>query len=218
MPTLGGVFRPSDDITFTGTIITTGATTLASPTLTSPTITGTTSIGSGTTITSPTLTAPVITAPATGSTGMMITKSGVITELTGTATYTITIPVPAGAWIHSIKVTNQALWTAGTSASLTVGDTENPDGYFEATDVKAGALVLGEVLDTASANNWGGEEGAYLVSATGQRGPTATNFGPYYAAGSNIIFAVAKSGAGTAGRTHCSVTYSVGEVIAQTVA
>ena len=211
--TLGGVFRPSDDMNLTGTVtvsgslVSTGTTTLTSPTLSSPTLT------------TPTLTTPTLTAPSgTASTGLLITKSGVITELTGTATYTITIPVPAGAWVQDITVTNQALWTAGTSATGTVGDTADPDGFFTGIDMKATDLVVGEVLSVKDSTLWGGKEGAYLVAATGRRGPTSTNFGLYYAAGSNIVFAVAKTGTGTAGRTHVSVTYSVGEVIAQTVA
>lgn len=182
----------------------------------SPTITGT--VGGSASYSTPTLTSPVITAPSgSGSTGLLITKSGVLTELTGTATYSVTIPVPAGALIQSIRVVPQALWTAATSAELIVGDTADPDGYFTTTNLKATDLVVGEVLDTVNSGLWGGVEGAYLVAATGQRGPTTDNFGPYYVAGSNIVFAAAKVGAGTAGRTLCSVTYSIGETIAQVV-
>lgn len=211
--TLGGVFNPALDMNLTGTVtvsgslVSTGTTTLTSPTLSSPTLT------------TPTLTTPTLTAPSgTASTGLLITKSGVLTELTGTATYTLTIPVPAGAWIHEIRLTNQALWTAGTSATGTVGDTADPDGFFTGIDMKATDLLVGEVLSAVDSTLWGGKEGAYLVAATGRRGPAATNFGLYYAAGSNILFAVAKTGAGTAGRTHCLVTYSIGEVLTQTVA
>lgn len=210
MPTLGGVFNPAADINLTGTVTFNDV----APT----TATGTQTL-TNKTLTAPTLTTPVLTAPSgTASTGLMITKSGVLIELTGTATYTITIPVPAGAWIHDITVTNQALWTAGTSAALDVGDTADPNGFFAAVDLKATDLVVGEVLSVRDSTLWGGKEGAYLVAATGRRGPTSTNFGLYYAAGSNILFAAAKTGSGTEGRTHVSVTYSVGEVIAQTVA
>lgn len=231
----GGSFNPASDYDFTGTVTvsgalavtgtatsggativtTSGTQTLTNKTLTSPTV-ATPAITGGT-LASSTLTAPVLTAPASTSTGVVITKSGVLTELTGDGAYAITVPIPAGAFIHSIKVTNQALWTAGTSAVLKVGDTADDDGYFLNGDMKATDLVVGEVLDTAAADNWGGLEGAYLVAATGRRGPAATNFGTYYAAGSNIIFTITKSGAGTAGRTAVSVTYSVGETIAQVV-
>lgn len=179
--------------------------------LASPSITGTVTGGA-------TFQSPVITAPSgSGSSGLLITKSGLLTELTGDGTYSVTIPVPAGALIHSIRVTPQALWTAATSAALLVGDTADPDGYFVSTNLKATDLLVGEVFDTISSTLWGGKEGAYLVAASGRRGPTTDNFGPYYAAGSNIVFAATKAGAGTAGRTYCSVTYSIGEAIAQVV-
>ncbi len=208
--TQGGVFNPTDDIVFSGAVAFNGAATSGGATVV------TTSASQ--TLTGKTLTAPVLTAPAGAtSTGVVITKSGIITELTGSATYTITVAVPAGAFIHDIRVTNQALWTAGTSATLKVGDTADDDGYFINGNMKATDLVLGEVLSVVNSSLWGGLEGAYLVAATGQRGPQATNFGLYYAAGSNITFAVVKVGSGTAGRTAVSVTYSVGEVLAQTV-
>lgn len=211
----GGVFLPNEASTVTATW------TFTSPVLTSPTITGatlTTSTLTAPTITTPTITTPTITAPSgSASTGLLITKSGVITELTGNGTYAITIAVPAGAFIHRIMVAAQALWTAGTSAAMIVGDTADPNGYFDAVDLKATDLLVGEVLDTISSSSWGGKEGAYLVAATGQRGPAATNFGTYYAAGSDIVFSVTKVGTGTAGRTAVSVTYSVGETIAQVV-
>lgn len=227
--TQGGTFNPTDDIVFSGAVTftnatsqsgtlvtTTGSQTVTNKNLTAPTITGT--VAGNPTITAPVLTTPTLTAPSgTASTGVMITKSGVITELTGDGTYTITVAVPAGAWIHDIRVTNQALWTAGTSATLKVGDTANDDGYFIGGNMKATDLPLGEVLSVMDSTMWGGLEGAYLVAATGQRGPVATNFGLYYAAGSNILFAVVKAGTGTAGRTAVSVTYSIGEVIAQVV-
>jgi hypothetical protein len=198
----GGAFLPYDNNTITGAWTFTGATTLTG----------------AATLSSATLSSPTITAPSgSASTGLLITKSGVLTELTGDGTYAITIAVPAGAFIHRIMVAAQALWTAATSAALTVGDTASANGYFVSTDLKATDLLVGEVLDTISSSSWGGKEGAYLVAASGRRGPTTNNFGTYYAAGSNIIFSVAKVGAGTAGRTAVSVTYSVGEVIAQTV-
>lgn len=194
-----------------GAIVGTSATqTLTNKTLTSPTITGATVTG--------TLTNPVITAPSgSGSTGLMITKSGVLTELTGSATYSVTIAVPAGAVIHDIRVVPQVLWSAATSAALIVGDTADPDGYFASTDLKATDLLVGEMFSAVESSLWGGKEGAYLVAATGRRGPTSSNFGLYYVAGSNIIFSVTKVGAGTDGRTYVSVTYSIGETIAQAV-
>jgi hypothetical protein len=167
------------------------------------------------TLTSPTLTNPTMTAPSgSASTGVMITKRVLFTENATNTIHTGTVAVPAGAWIHDIKVTNQALWTAGT-AVMKVGDSVDDDGFFVGIDLKATDLLVGEELSATNGDLWGGKEGAYLVAATGRRGPTATNFGPYYVAGSNIIGVITVgTPATTAGRTILSVTYSVGEALA----
>lgn len=131
--------------------------------------------------------------------------------------HTGTVTLPAGAWLHGIQVTNQALWTGGT-ATMKVGDSADDDGYFTGIDLKATDLVLGEVLNTASSSNWGGKEGAYLVAATGRSGPTSTNFGRYYAAGSNITGIITVgTPATTVGRTFMNVIYSVGNRVAAVV-
>lgn len=70
---------------------------------------------------------------------------------------------------------------------------------------------VGEVLDTEVEELWGGKQGAYLVAATGRRGPTTDNFGQYYAAGSEIIGTITVTTPGaTTGRTYMEVIYSVG--------
>jgi hypothetical protein len=172
------------------------------------------------TLTAPTITTPVITAPSgASSTGMMIAKRVLFTENATNTTHTGTVAIPAGAWVYDIQVTNQALWGA-TSAALTIGDSGDADGYFASVDCKATDLVVGEVLSVFQGSIdtdglWGGKQGSYLVAATGRRGPTATNFGPYYAAGSNIIGVMAVgTPAATTGRTIMTVTYAVGEALA----
>jgi hypothetical protein len=102
---------------------------------------------------------------------------------------------------------------------MKVGDTVDDDGYFTGINLKATDLLVGEVLSIADSTNWGGKNGAYLVAATGQRGPVATNFGTYYAAGSNILGTVTVgTPATTAGRTFMKVVYSLGTVVAATSA
>lgn len=172
----------------------------------------------GATITSPTITTPSVTSPAvTGdaTTGIMVAKRVRFVEAAAGTSYVGTIPIPAGAVVHSIKVIAEVLWN-GTSASLKVGDTADDDGYFASVNLKATDLLVGEVLETTESSLWGGKEGAYLVAATGQRGPTTSNFGMYYSAGSNIIGTITPGAAdGTAGRTVLTVVYSVGESITQ---
>lgn len=168
----------------------------------------------GSTDSNGTYTAPTLTDPAATSTGVMITKLGTFTEDDTSTSHVCTIAIPAGAILHNITVTNSVLWGA-TSAALDVGDTADGNGYFAAVNCKATDLAVGEVLDTSASTNWGGKEGAYLVAASGVRGPVATNFGNYYAAGSNIVGTMTVgTPAVTTGRTWMSVTYSVGTVVA----
>lgn len=151
---------------------------------------------------------------ATG-TGQVITKSCLLTENGAATSYTATFALPAGAVLHNIRVIAQALWN-GTSASLKVGDTAVGDGYFIGVNLKAVDLLVNEVLSVEDGDLWGGKNGAYLVAATGQRGPTASNFGQYYAAGSNIIAVVTPGAAdGSTGRTLIEVEYSVPVAVAQ---
>lgn len=152
--------------------------------------------------------------PNSGAAGQMITKMVIFTENATNTIHTGTVAIPAGAILHNIQVNNSVLWGAA-SAAMDVGDTADPNGYFAAIDLKATDLLVGEVLDTSPSTSWGGKEGAYLVAATGRRGPTSSNFGKYYAAGSNILGVITVGTPGsTAGRTQMVVTYSLGETIA----
>lgn len=151
---------------------------------------------------------------AVGANGSAQTKIVTFTENATNTIHTGTVTLPAGAWLHNIQVNNSVLWGGGT-ATLKVGDTADDDGYFTGVNLKATDLLVGEVLDTTPSTSWGGKEGAYLVAATGQRGPTTSNFGKYYAAGSNITGIITVGTPAVAvGRTQMVVTYSTGEVIA----
>lgn len=152
--------------------------------------------------------------------GIVVVKKVVFTETATGTSYVGTVPIPAGATLLGLQVTSQALWTPTTSASMIVGDTADPNGFFDAIDLLAAAdLLVGEVLDINSADNWGGTEGAYLVAMTGRRGPAATNFGTYYAAGSNIVgtITVVDPEATPTGITIMTVAYARGEAIAAVV-
>lgn len=146
--------------------------------------------------------------------GGIITKQVNFTENATNTIHTGTVPLPAGAWLHDIQWTNSVLWTGGT-ATMKCGDTADDDGYFIGFDMKATDLVVGEVLSTITSELWGGKQGAYLVAATGRRGPTSTNFGRYYPAGTNILGTITVgTPATTAGRSHMVVSYSLGENVA----
>lgn len=155
------------------------------------------------------------TVLAIDSTGSMQTRLVTFTEAGAAGVYTGSVVLPVLSWLHGIQVTSSVLWGAGTSATMIVGDTADDDGYFTGVNVKATDLVVGEVLDTAGQGQWGGKEGAYLVAASGRSGPTSTNFGRYYEAGTTITGKITTVGTtSTVGRTFMKVIYSVGDSFA----
>lgn len=190
LPSSGYV--PADSYNRTGATDTAG--TYASATLTSPTITGN-SIG-----------------------GVVVAKSVALAETAAGVSHVATIPLPVGSTLLDILVSAGVLWGAA-AAVLKVGDTADDDGYFTGVDLKATDLLVGEVLSVSgSTGNWGGKNGAYLVAATGRRGPAATNFGAYYAAGTNILATVTVTTPSvTTGRTYLTVFYAVGQAVTPVV-
>jgi hypothetical protein len=151
------------------------------------------------------------------ATGGVIAKSVLFTENATSTTHTGSVVVPALSTLIDIIVTSEALWTGGT-ATLKVGDTVDDDGYFIGVNLKATDLLVNEVLTASgSTGNWGGKNGAYLVAATGQRGPGATNFGTYQKAGTTITGVVTVgTPATTAGRTIMTVIYATPTITAAT--
>lgn len=140
---------------------------------------------------------------ATGLEGGVYLKEVTFTEQ-GAGVYTGTIALPAGARIIDIGVDGQVLWDAATSASLVVGDADEADGFFTATDLKATDLLAGEINNI---EHPGGKAGAYLASE--QRVL-------YSATARNVIGVVTSEGAGTAGRTRLYVVYGVASPTAAT--
>ncbi len=215
----GGAYLPNADYTRTGATDTggtyAGATyttaTLTSPTITSPTVTGGTSTGE-------TMASPIVTGDA--SSGLVVSKTVAFVEDATSTTSTGTVVIPAGATLVDIVVTSSVLWSKA-SSRFTCGDAQSANGWFTSTDLSATDLLVGEALRAAGGvQAWGGKNGTYLVSATGVFGQaTATKAGPYYVtAGSVIGVCTVTPGAGTAGRTFMTVTYSVGQVTAPVLA
>jgi hypothetical protein len=61
-------------------------------------------------------------------------------------TYASDVTVPAGAYIIDVQVHCVAVWNAGTSAALDVGDADDADLYYDNVNCKATNLTAGEVL------------------------------------------------------------------------
>ena len=127
------------------------------------------------------------------------------TETSGAGVWTGTMVLPANSRIIDIGCDGIALWTSQTSASLIVGDGDDPDGFFAATDLKATDLLAGEINNI---EHPGGLAGAYL---------TAEARSLYRAAARSVIAEITKVGTtGTAGRTRVYVVYSVVQAVAAT--
>ncbi len=212
--TNGGSFLPDADYNLTGTITlggvapttASGTQTLTNKTLTSPTI----NTGS--------LASPAVTGDA--SSGLVVSKTVSFVEDATSTTFTGTVVIPAGATLVDIVVTSSVLWSKA-SSRFTCGDAQAATGWFTSTNLNATDLLVGEALRAAGGSaSWGGVNGVYLVSATGVFGQaTATKAGPFYVSAGSVIGVVTVTpGAGAAGRTFMTVTYSVGQAVAPVLA
>ena len=107
----------------------------------------------------------------------------------------------------------------GGTVSLSVGDANSATGWFQATNLKATDLVLGERLQASQAvatdGSYGGaKEGAYVTTA-GRFGQQTTNVvGGYCATAYSVIGVVTvTTPATTVGRTLMQVIMSRGRNI-----
>ena len=132
---------------------------------------------------------------------VVLSRSVTFTEDATNQTHTGDIEIPAGAVILDIIVQCVALWTA-TTASMIVGDGDDPDGFYTAVDLKATDLILGESI--AFGTNGGSVVGAYSASS-------GTHWENQYRAAKRTITGVITVGtpATTAGRTRLIVVYVV---------
>lgn len=112
--------------------------------------------------------------------------------------YTASVVLPANSTVHDIIVNGVALWTAGTSATLKVGDATDDDGFYTAVNLKATDLLAGESISFALA---GGKAGAYIANS---------QVSPRYSAAERTISAIVTTVGTTAsaGRTRVVVVWS----------
>lgn len=84
-------------------------------------------------------------------------------ESAGTAAgvYSASVELPAGAILLDVIAHAEALWTAGTSATMIVGDATDDDGIFAAVNLKATDLLAGESISMNGLA--GGKHGADLA-------------------------------------------------------
>lgn len=154
-----------------------------------------------------------ITATATelnkmdGVTGYPVQSAEVTFAEAGAAgVYTGSVSLPAGATLIDIIINGVALWTAGTSAAMIVGDGTDPNGFYDAINLKATDLLAGESISFALA---GGKAGAYIANS--QVSPR------YSATARTITGEITTTGTtATAGRTRMVVIWAAPQ--AQTAA
>ena len=119
----------------------------------------------------------------------------------GAGVYTGSVTLPAGSTLVNVIVHAVALWDAVTSAALIVGDAADPNGFFDAVDLKATDLLAGEAIDFA---HTGGVQGADVDAPA-----AAVAVRRRYLVGARVVTGeVTSVGAGTAGRTRITVLYS----------
>lgn len=142
-----------------------------------------------------------------GVTGSLVEAHEVTFTEDGEGVYTGSVSVPAGATIIDIIVNAVALWAAGTSAAMIVGDGTDPNGYYDAINLKATDLLAGESISFALA---GGKAGAYIANS---------QVSPRYSSSARTITGeVTSTGAGTTGRTRMIVIFALPTATAATKA
>lgn len=132
------------------------------------------------------------------------------TETAGAGVYTGSVVVPAGATILDIKVRSTVVWNNSGTAAMIVGDVTDPNGWFDAINLKATDLLVGEEINFIQT---GGKEGAYLSTTTGARSAA------YSASARTISGEITTSSTGGGnGRTLMEVLYAVPTAVAATKA
>lgn len=127
------------------------------------------------------------------------------TDPTGTnaaGTYTAAITVPAKSVIVDVIVSQVALWNAGTSATLKVGDAADDDGFYTGINMKATDLLAGQSLSFSHPGE-AADAGEYVDG-------TANHITSRYSASERTItFSLTTVGtAPTTGETICTVVYA----------
>ena len=114
-------------------------------------------------------------------------------------TYSVDCTVPAGAYIVDIQVVGVLTWNSDTDAFIVVGDSSDPNGYFESVSCKT-AITTGVV---ASLNGWnGGVPGVLYFDASGA-------LGSYSATARKVTASIVTTGTNTsAGETRIVVIWA----------
>jgi hypothetical protein len=146
---------------------------------------------------------PTISGGTSALPGQMLFEEVTFTETSGSGVYTGSVTVPANAWLIDIKLYNTVYWDNAGTIVMKVGDAVDDDGWYTGVNLKATDIVAGADAEVIDFDNPGGQEGAYLVTATGER---ALMYSALVRVISGIV--TTSSTGGTAGRTRMLVIWS----------
>jgi len=125
----------------------------------------------------------------------------------GAGVYTGSIVLPAYATLLDVVVHAEALWTAGTSATMIVGDAVDDDGIFTAVNLKATDLLAGESISFTRAGGKQGADLAHDYTSVATIGASQSNR-RFLGTERSITGKITSVGAGTAGRTRMVVIFA----------
>ena len=134
--------------------------------------------------------------------GIQLIESRSFTETAVAGTYTATVTIPANAIVLDVIFKNAVVWNNNGTATLNVGDADDPDGYISAVDVKT--------APAADVNGAGG------ISSRGEDTGTGAYKGLFkkYTSGGVITASIVTTGAtGTAGRSSLYVIYAMNQTV-----
>lgn len=135
------------------------------------------------------VTIPVPGGPWSGTSPKVVVVP--LTEAGAAGTYTVTMPVKAGTMLLDVILNTKVLWTAGTSATLDVGDVFDSKGYMNDVNLKTTPALVDKAVHASA-----GSIGTY----TGCR---------YYDADDVITATVVTAGTtASAGRSYLTFVYS----------
>jgi len=111
------------------------------------------------------------------------------------------LTVPANSYISDVQVHGVTLWASGAAVSMIVGDGDDDNGLYVATNLKSGGeLTAGEVL---AFNHDGGQKGSYVTDDDGKLGGYSSSARTIIA----DITVTTHATAATAGETRVLVMY-----------
>jgi hypothetical protein len=134
--------------------------------------------------------------------GLVVAQEVTFTETVTAGVWTGSVTVPAGATLLDIIVHAVALWDSETSATMDVGDADDPNGFYASVDLKATDLLAGESL---SFGYTGGKEGADLDGGDAAGDHVRRRYLATERVISGVITKVGDTG--SAGRTRMTVVY-----------